>query len=592
MATAQRLLTLAILLTVLGCGPQGQTAPETPPSVATGNGGEVDFLVTNSEVGVHGGRLVVDLRAEPTSWNPLVVDGPSRTLMGLLVADLVHVDRASQETVPALASGWTASDDGRHYELELRRGVRFSDGHPLEVDDVLFTFRVHLDEEVDSPQRDLLVVGGEPITVTKIDDRRIAVHLAAPYPVGVQLFDSIGILPQHLLEPAYLAGELASTWGLDSAPREIVGLGPYRLSHYVPGDRVELERNPHYWKADSADQRLPYLDRVIFRFATDENTQALRFQNGDTDLISGLSASGYDLLAKEQDRRGYRLHDLGPDLRFEALFFNLKPPSVATSRLEERQRWFQDKTFRHAVSLAIDRESLARLVYRERATPISGIVSPSNRLWLNKDILPPRHDLEGARALLEEAGYHWRKDGTLLDEGGTAVSFHLVTNASNRQRTQMMAIVQEDLARLGIEVEAIALEFGALMDRITKTSDYEACLLGMQNGIDPNILMNLALSGGGYHFWHMGQEEPATEWEAEIDRLMAAQLIELDTERRKALFDRVQAIFAEELPLIFLVSPNILVGSKENLGNFRPAVLGHSTLWNIEELFWRNRLAD
>ena len=591
MVPAQRLLALILLLTTLGCGPREEPASKAPPATSAASDGEVEFLITENEVGTPGGRLVMDLRAEPASWNPLTVDNASRTVMRRLMADLVHVDRASQETVPSLASSWTASEDGRHYELELRRGVRFSDGHPLDVEDVLFTYRIHLDEELDSPQRDLLVVGGEPITVEKLDDHRIAVHLAAPYPVGVRLFDSIGILPQHRLEEAYLAGELPEVWGLNSDPEEIVGLGPYRLRRYIPGDRIELERNPHYWKADSAGQRLPYLDELIFRFAADENAQTLRFQNGDTDLLSGLSASGYELLAKDQERRGYRLHDLGPALRFEALFFNLKPSADPESRLAERQRWFENKSFRHAVSLAIDRESLAQLVYRGRATPISGIVSPSNRLWLNQDIPPPRHDPEAARALLAEAGFSWRDDGALLDSGNP-VSFHLMTNSSNRQRTQMMAIVQEDLARIGIEVETTALEFSTLMERFTQTSDFETGLLGIQNGIDPNILINVILSSGGFHLWHMGQEEPTSEWEAELDRLMEAQLIEIDPQQRKALFDQVQAILAEEQPLIFLVSPNILVGAREDLGNFRPAVLDHFTLWNVEELFWQDRSAS
>src|SRR5579859_3387622 len=159
-----------------------QVCPQNRPTPKT------EFLVTQGAVGHSGGRLVVSLRAEPKTLNPLIAsDAPSREVIGVMQADLVHINRVSQLTEPALAKSWKVSKDGLEYALELRHGLQFSDGQPLDADDVLFTFRVYLDEAIHAPQRDLLIVGGKPIEVRKLDSYRIVFRLAMPYGAGERL---------------------------------------------------------------------------------------------------------------------------------------------------------------------------------------------------------------------------------------------------------------------------------------------------------------------------------------------------------------------------------------------------------------------
>jgi len=588
------------ILALLGtaCAPDSEQPRQTsspedrapPPSGPAVEDQAVDYLVSQAEIGRPGGRLVVDLRAEPSTFNPVMSrDNPTRTVLRRTTADLIHVDRSTQETVAALASSSTASEDGRHFAIELRRGIRFSDGHPFDADDVLFSFEVYLDEDVASPNRDALIVGGLPITIRKLSSHRIEVELSEPYPVGDRIFDSIAILPRHLLQEAYRAGEFARAWGLGTPPSELAGLGPFRLRRYLPGEQVELERNPYYWKIDGDGQRLPYLEEIIFRFVPNEDVQTIRFKSGETHMIHRLSAKSYALLEQEQKQHGYRLFDLGPELRYEFLFFNLN--DLADRDLPEiarKQGWFEQVAFRRAVSVAIDRQSIARLTFQNRATPLASLVPPSNKLWRNVGLPEPVHDPQQARQLLRQAGFRWNQAGALLDSLGQPVSFTLITNSSNRARLEMAAIVQADLKALGMNVQVVALEHRTVVDRVTQSADYEACMLGLYSEFDPNGQMNALMSSGRNHLWHPHQESPATPWEAEIDRLMRAQLVELDRVKRKALFDDVQRILAERLPMIFLVSPNILVGAREDLGGFTPTILDHSTLWNTEVLFWRD----
>jgi peptide/nickel transport system substrate-binding protein len=558
----------------------------TPPApIAAGE----ELLRQGPDVGRHGGRLVVALRAEPRTLNPSVAaDAPSREVVGRMMGDLIHINRRTQLTEAALASAWTRSADGRVYTLTLRKGVRFSDGDPFDADDVVFTFKVMLDERLGSPNRDLLIVGGKPIEVKKVDPFSVRVTLAEPYAAAERIFDSIAILPRHLLERAYADGTLKDAWTPQTAAASIAGLGPYRLKEYVAGQRLVLERNPHYWKVDSAKQRLPYIDELLFLFTGNEDAQVIRFQSGESDVLGRAGADNFNLLTKDRNARRYQLADLGPSLEYNFLFFNLNDLSGKNlPQVAARQRWFTDLNFRRAVSRAVDREGIARLVFRGRGAPLWGNVSPGNRLWQNTSLPHPPRSVAEARAILKAAGFSWRADGALLDRQAQRVEFTIATSATSAQRTEMATLIQADLKELGIDVRVVPIEFRALLDRVFESFDYDASVFGLGGGdADPNGEMNVWMSGGDNHLWHLKQKTPATPWEAEIDRLMRQQLVTLDARERKRLYDRVQTIIAENLPFIFLATPNVLVGARADLANFQPSVLDPYTLWNVDQLYF------
>jgi peptide/nickel transport system substrate-binding protein len=157
----------------------------------------------------------------------------------------------------------------------------------------------------------------------------------------------------------------------------------------------------------------------------------------------------------------------------------------------------------------------------------------------------------------------------------------------------MATIIQDDLRQLGMRVHVVPLEFRALVDRVYQSLDYEACVLALGDGdADPNSEMNVWLSRGPSHLWSLGQKQPREAWEREVDVLMESQLVTLNYRRRKELYDRVQQIVAEQVPLVFLASPHVLVAARPDIGNFRPAVLGPQTLWNVDELYFRSALVS
>ena len=553
-----------------------------------------DKFLSTVDVGQRGGQLVVVQRTEPRTLNPITaVDSPSRDVIRRTTADLIHVNRETQQLEPALATSWTVSPDGRRFTLLLRRGVRFSDGDAFDADDVVFSFQVYLDEKVASPQRDSLMVGGKPIAVTKLDQYSVQIDVPEQYSSAERLFDSVAMLPRHLLTQPYQEGKLVEAWGLRTPAAAMAGLGPFRFAEHVPGERLVLERNPNYWKEDRAGTQLPYLDRVVFVFVPSEDAQAVRFQAGEADVVTRLSASNFELLLKDQPRRNYQLKDLGAGLTYEFLFFNQnEPASGLAAGAVARRRWFRQVAFRQAVSSAIDRAAIVRLTYRGRATPLGGHVPPGNKLWVNQALPRPARSLDRAREQLRAAGFSWLPDGTLVDDQRQPVEFTILTNSGNAERNQIATIIQDDLKQIGMRVGVVTLDLRAMLDRVMTTHDYDACVLGLTGGDgDPNSEMNVWLSSGATHLWRPGQKVPATPWEAEIDSLMREQIRTRDGQRRKRLYDRVQQLVADNLPIISLVSPNVLVGATTGLANFRPTVLDHPALWNLEELFWRGRRA-
>ncbi len=558
------------------------------PKPAPLAGGE-EVAVSQGVRGAYGGRLTIGQRSEPKTLNPvLAADAVSREVTGRLMADLVHINRASQQTEPALAKSWKLSPDGHTFTLQLRRGIRFSDGQPFDADDVVFSFQVYLDEQVHSPQRDLLIIGGKPLSVAKVDPYSVRVTLPQPYAAAERIFDSIAMLPRRTLAAAYREGRFAQMWGL--AANDVVGLGPFRVKQYVAGQRLVLERNPYYWKADASKQRLPYLDELDFLFVGSEDAQLIRYQAGETDMISRLSAENYSLLSRAANDRGTQLSDLGPSLEYNFLVFNLNDLSGRKlDAVARKQAWFQDPAFRQAVSLAVDRDGLVRLVYGGHGTPLWGNVSPGNKAWVNAALPHPARSVENARKALQGAGFRWSGDGTLLDRNGQTVEFSIASSSSNTQRMKMATLLQDDLKQLGMRVSLVPLDFRALLDRLLQTYDYDAAIMGLGGGdADPTPEMNVWTAAGSMHLWRLGEAQPASAWERELDGLMKQQMTTIAYKERKRQYDRAQQIIAENVPFVFLATPNVLTAAKAQLGNFHPAVLDHYTLWNVEELFWRD----
>jgi peptide/nickel transport system substrate-binding protein len=528
-----------------------------------------------------GGAITVAASAEPKTLNPVVAaDQPSRDAIYPLSADLIHLNRATLASEPALAKSWRVSRDGKQYFVTLRSGLRFSDGSPLTADDVVFTFQVHLDPKVNSTQRDALLIDDKPIAVSKISEDTIRFDLPAPYAPGEQLFDGVWILPRAKLEKAYREGRIGEAWNTAVSTAEIAGAGPFRLKQYLPGQRLVLERNPFYWKKDESGRALPYLDRLEFSFAADANAQLLRLRAGEVDILPRVRA---DDVAALTARPELRVQDAGASLEYNFLAFNWN--SAGPSRA-----WFRSLQFRRAMAHAVDRDSIVKLVYQGKASPIWSQVTPGNRAWHSDKATQYPYDPARAAALLQQAGFKRDSGGILHDPDGHAVEFTLMVSASNAARRKMATLVEEDLAKIGIRAHATPTEFASMVDAVLHGGRYEAVLWGIAPGDpDPSSDANVWMASGNLHMWNLrlkDQPAPSLEpWEAEIDHLMQQQMTLITVKSRKAAIDRLQELVSVNLPVVFLVSPHVLAASRAGLGGFTPAVVEPVALWNCERWY-------
>lgn len=499
------------------------------------------------------------LRADPKTFDPLKVEEESSGIVRYLTGGvLIRVHRQTQNPIAELATSWKRSADGRRISFALRRGVHYSDGTPFDAEDVAYTFRMLADPNLRSPAADSFrFAQGAPRVEVK-GRYEADVVFPAPAPGAERLFDSAPILSSR------------------SPKRELAVLGPYELAEHKPGVHVLLRRNPHYWKKDEAGVRLPYVDTIRMEIQQNRELEMMRFRRGQLSLISSLDAEMYEQLAAQMPSGAV---DGGPSLDAEFLWFNQIPGAGID---EYKKSWFRSARFRQAVSRAISRDDLCRVVYKGRAQPAAGPVSPSNRFWYNAALKPHSYDPPAALRLLAEEGFQLR-DGVLRDRTGNATEFSLITNAGNRARERMGAMIQQDLAKIGIKVNLVTLDFRSLIERITRGFQYEACLLGLVNtDLDPNSQMNVWLSSGSSHQWNPNQKRPETAWEADIDRLMDAQATALDPNKRKTSFDRVQQIVFEQAPFIYLVHKNALGAVSPALRNARASALWPQILWNAE----------
>lgn len=537
-------------------------------------------ITQGRQTGTSGGRLIVADRATPKTFNFLHAgDLVSATVASYLMSShLVEFDHDTQKYVAGLAESWQASDEGKTVIVKLREGLKFSDGAPLTADDVIFTLKVATDEKSGSLFRENYMIGGKPIQATKIDDRTIQFQLPRAAAAFESLLSTFGVLPRHKLGDNFNP----KTWDITVSPNDLAVTGAYTLKEFVPDQRTILTRNPHYYKKDKSGIQLPYLDELVIEAIKDPNTTLLKFQQSEVELMDNIAPANFAVL-KQQTPTGMIVKDYGASMTSDFLWFNVNDAAVPATK----RAWFNDIRFKQAIAYALDRKTIIDNVLRGLGTPLNGIASPANKIWGSNDVASYEFNLQKAKDSLTEAGFAQR-DNALFDKGGNAVEFTLIVDESVAVRKAMAAIIQEDLAKLGIKINVAPLEKNAFMEMIEKKLSYDAALHGSAaTDTDPSTLLMGLKTGGAQRYWNIGEKQATQQWEKDFDRLADEQDTTIDQTQRKNKFGEAQKLFAAQLPMIPLVVRNFASGAKSNLGNYRPSVVMPRSLWNAEELFWK-----
>ena len=602
MSSVTRFSRAAILLLAFasgGCGGQSSQARSTyndphplPPDTMT---------VATAEIGTHGGRFVIGQTNSPKTFNGIMANETSSTdVSQLIYCTLANYDNGSQLDTPFLSKSWEVSPDGLNWTWHLRRGAKFSDGHPITSEDVLFCFRVAYDEQVHPSIQELLKPGGRPMEVSAPDSYTVVMKAAAPYALMVPAVGSLRIMPRHILEPAFLKGEFEAAYNTGTPPESLVTSGAFVVKQFVAGEKTVLTRNPYWFRVDGKGQRLPYLDELIFLIVPDQEAATLKFQSGEIDGLDNVNPQDYQTYADRQEKENFTFYDLGPSLNTNWIWFNLntvkeaKPGRKIGAPYADpvKYAWFKNPVFRRAVSMAIDREAIITSVLFGDAVKNWSSSTPGNKQWHSPAITGFDYNPVDAKKLL--AGLGWKDkdgDGYLEDTQGHPISFTLKTNGDNKARMGMGNFIMDDLAKVGIKCIPSGADFNTLITNIKEDFQYDAMMLGGQTGVppDPGMGQNLWRSSGPTHNWNIQQKKPETPEEARIDALMDACVGTLDFAKRKQAWEEIQKIVNDQCWFVWLPSLRQKVPVRNGFGNLQPVVIPHRILWNIERVFVKPR---
>jgi len=560
-----------------------------------------------------GSQLVLATLSDPKTFNY----ANNQTFPNIFLfayEGLTRENGVTGEVEPALAESWQISEDKKRVVFTLREGLRWSDGVPLTADDVVFTYRdVIFNPEIPTDAKDALRIGpnerfpnGVFPSVRKVSDRQVEFLLPEPFAPFLRATagpDGVVIMPKHKLEAALKTkgsdGNLKfiSTWNTDTPPQEIVVNGPYRLESYTPGQRLVFRRNPNYWRKDGAGNALPYIERIVWQFIENTDTQLIRFRSGELDVMGDarpLRPEYYSLLKQEEQRGNFQIYNGGPWSGVLYLTFNLNRATDKTGKPfvdPVKLSWFSNLAFRQAIAHAIDRDKLNTNIFRGLGIVLNSPISVQSPYILKPEdgLKTYEYNLDKARALLRSAGFQTNAQGQLLDGKGNRVRFTLLTNSGNKVREAIGAQIKSDLSKIGIQVDFTPLSFNVLVEKTSTTRDWDAHLIGFTGGIDPHGSANLWLSSGASHSFNLKQQpgqQPIQGWqpypfEQEIDRLMVAGARELDETKRKAIYAEYQQVVQENLPVIFLVNDRALMAARKTLTGLEYTGLPSWGLWNI-----------
>ena len=548
-------------------------------------------------LGRYGGRFVIGQITNPRSFNAMMVNEQSSSdVTERAFVTLAEYDNIAQTIVPSLAKSWDLAPDGLTWTFHLRKGAAFSDGHPITAEDVLFSFQIAYDETLHPSVQDLLKIDGKPFEVTAPDSLTVVIKTPASDAALLDQVGSVPIMPKHVLEGAFKDGTFASAYNVSTPPDKIVTSGPWRIQQYVPGEKTVLSRNPYWFGVDKQNRRLPYLDEIVFLIVPDLDAADLKFRAGELHGLDDVKPENYRWYQDNQQKGNFTLHNLGPDMSTNHLWFNLNKVQKPTpgKKMGEpfvdpvKYSWFSNPVFRRAVSMAIDRDAMIPSVFFGEGLKNWAIATPSNKLWHSPDLIKFDYNPEEAKRLLAGLGFKDRNgDGVIEDARGNPVRFTLKTNSNNTTRIAMTNFVKEDLAKIGIQAIPGPVDFNTLITNLRADFQYEAILLGVQSGVppDPSMMSNLWRSSGQLHQWFLTQRKPDTPEEARIDKLMDVIVGAQDLAERQKAYKEIETIANEQSWMIWLPIRVQKLPISNRFGNIQPSVLRHRVLWNSYTIY-------
>jgi peptide/nickel transport system substrate-binding protein len=541
-------------------------------------------------------QLIARTGSGPKTFNYAMNDSSPNVFP--FIAEGMIGTNAKGDLEPALIESWKVSDDKLRVTLTLRDELKWSDGQPITVDDILFTFQeVFFNPKIPTNARSGFEIGDkrELPKLKQVSDRAVEFTLPEPFSPILRSFAQSTILPAHALRKSVKDLDEKGNPKFVSTSQVVVN-GPYRMTSFVPSQRLIYERNPYYWRKDEQGNQLPYIPRIVWQIVDNSDTALVQFRSGGLDLVS-IGPASFQLLKRGDKRGNYTIYNGGPDSGTSFIAFNLNKGKRNGKPLIDpsKSRWFNTKEFRQAVAYGIDRTKMINNTFRGLAQPQDSPVAVQSPYYLSREQGLKHYDYnpEKAKQLLKSAGFKYNDRGELLDSDNKRVRFTLNGNSGSRVVEGLLSQVKQDLAKIGIQVDTQIVEFGTIVERISNTLDFETVFLGFGNDVEPNSIANLWQPEGASHIFNQAPQagqapvegRVVADWEAEIGRLFTQGAREYDDAKRKELYGKMQQIAQEQVPMIHLANGLGLAAVKNNIKGVELSMLSYETvLWNAGRL--------
>ncbi len=470
--------------------------------------------------------LHLAISSNPSRINPiLATDSASGEISSWIFNALVKYDKDGN-VVPELAKSYYF-EDNTTLVFKLRKGVKWSDGKPFGADDVLFTYKLITSPKVFTPYADDFK---DVKSVEKIDNLTIKVTYKHPYFKAVEIW-MMGLLPSHLWKKE----KNPMTSKLNFHP---VGTGAYILKGFEVSKDIKLYANKNYYL------HKPYIDKIVYSFMPDPSTGFLMLKSHKLD-VGGLTPLQYERQIDKSFKKFYAIYEM-PSHGYTYMGFNLK------------DKRFKDKRVREALSLAVNRQELADILFFGHAKPCRGPFMPGTFAY-NDKVKIPKIDLKKAKKLLKEAGY----------DKNHPLSFTLITNSNNSTRVYAAQILQYQFAKIGVKMKIRTLEWQAFLNTVIAPRRFEAILLGWGLGLMPDaysIWHGDSDKKGGFNFVHYHNKE--------VDRLITKAERLIDKKEIGRIYKKIFKLIVDDKPYLFLYIPNSITVVNKKIKNVTPSIIG------------------
>ncbi len=495
--------------------------------------------------------LVWHLGAEPDTLNPVTsTDAYASRIDSFLYDSLIERDNRTLDWKPKMADSWEVSSDKRRFTFHLREGIRWHDGQPVTVDDIIYSFQRIMDPQVDAPH--LRVYYQDIESVEKAGERDVVFTYRRPYFMALEFCGTVPIIPKHLFDN----GEDFNRHSQNRAP---IGNGPYRFVKWETGKTIMLERNEDYW--GQVIHRMPTIRRIRFEVIAEDTVALQILKKGGLDFAGLRPIQWVRQTASEKFNKKFAKYPFdSPGYSFIA--WNMRKPQ------------FSDARVRRAMTMLVNREAILQKLNFGLGRIVTGPFYFASKDY-NNGIKPLSYDPAGAKALLREAGWTDHDGDGWLDRDGVPFRFEFLIPSGRRFAERLGSILKEDLRKMGIDMEIRQLEW-ALFIKNLDDRRFDAVTLGWVFGVEQDP----------YQVWHSSQADKGSNFvgfaDAEADRLILEGRAEFDRDKRAALYQKLHQIVDRVQPYTFLYSSPYLVTLDRRFENVQIYPAGMDPLeWRV-----------